>query len=472
MNGTLRTAFNFLALGLVCSSFAAGCGGRGDREPQQSRLSGSAGGRNLILITIDTLRADRLGVNGHKVLGATPSPHIDGFLASGAHFANAIAPRAITWPSLATVLTGLYPSGHGVYENGYELGEGSLTLPMVLHAAGYQTGRFMSNMCSASAVGWESTYCSRSADKKINPEVFAWLDELEPDRPFFLWVHYFGAHGPYYNGGNRAQKRLDPGYRGPVQPRQGMLNRIMTEPIPLGEADLRHLDALYDAAVMGADRYAGELLTELSARDLLAGGVAVLLADHGEDLYDHNQYLYHACSVYQSGLHVPLGIVAPGILEPGTVVEAGVELADVAPTILDLLALEGSLAAHGSSLVPLLERPEAAGRVQPAFSEFPPSSMRTVQVGEWKLIDNPDSYWPFCLPGAPEDHYPIERVELYNLAADPLETQNLAAEYPQRVEEMQRLIEQHFAELPSNLTPQELPEELKKELEALGYVTN
>jgi arylsulfatase A-like enzyme len=257
-----------------------------------------------------------------------------------------------------------------------------------------------------------------------------------------------------------------------VAPKKGWLNRIMTDEIPLDEGDLQHLDALYDAAVMGSDRFAGELLDGLAARGLVDSSVIVFLADHGEDLYDHNQYIYHACSVYQSGLHVPLAFVAPGLLEEGAVVRQGVELMDVTPTVLDLVGVTLPDALHGTSLVPYLESTQHAGSGRPVFSEYGSSRMHTVQLGDWKLVDNPDHDSPYCLPGAPEGHYPLAKTELYNLADDPLETTNLADQYPQKVAELQELIRRRFADLPSRLDTQEIPEDLIEELEALGYVAN
>ncbi len=445
----------------------------GDEEPATGpRLTGAAQGRNVILITVDTLRADRLGVNGHLVNETSPSPRIDALLDAGVHFSNAIAPRAITWPSLASVLTGLYPSGHGAFENGYELVDEIPTLATLLAGHGYVTGRFLSNMCRANHLGWEHSFCSRGVDSKINGEALSWLDQLQGDRPIFLWVHYFGAHSPYYNGGDRAARRLDPGYEGPVAPKKAWLNRIMTDQVPLDERDLQHLDALYDAAVMGSDRFTGELLDGLESRGLMDSSLVVFLADHGEDLYDHNQYIYHACSVYQTGLHVPLAFVAPGALPAGKAVPQNVGLVDVGPTILDLLGLPLPDSIHGASLVPALERPDQPGIGRPAFSEYGSSSLRTVQLGDWKLVDNPDHESPYCLPGAPEGHYPLAPVELYNLSDDPLETTNLADRYPEKVAELQELIRRRFANLPSRLETQELPEDLKEELEALGYVAN
>ena len=460
------------ALLLASGLWILSCSQPSEPEPRANRLSGSAAGRNLILISVDTLRADRLGINGHTVQGASPSPQIDALIGSGVHFATTIAPRAITWPALASVLTGLYPSTHGAYENGYELVDGIVTLPMLLQTRGYQTARFLSNMCRANHLGWTQSYCSQGVDSQINPEVVDWLDRVETRQPIFLWVHYFGAHSPYYNGGERAAKELDPGYDGPVAPKKGWLNRIMTEEIPLNERDLRHLDALYDAAVMGTDTFVGELLAALESRDLIDNSVVVFLADHGEDLYDHNGYIYHACSVYQSGLHVPMAIAAPGLIDAGGVVEHSVELMDVPLTVLDLLGATSPTGLHGASLVPYLERPQSTGSGKPAYSEYPPANIHTVQVGDWKLVDNPDLVSPYCLPDAPLGHYPLQRVELYNLAEDPLETTNLAELYPEKVVELQALIEERFAGMSRDLQPQDIPEDLKKELEALGYFVN
>jgi len=450
------------ALGLA-SAVVAGC------SPPEDQL---AKGRNLVLISLDTLRADRLGAHGYSVQGSSPSPRLDDLMGNGVRFASASAPRAITWPSLATVLTGLYPRSHGVADNGYKLADDLPTLATILQSEGYRTGRFLSNMCQANPSGWDLTYCSRAVDSKIAPHALEWLDSLEEGPPLFLWVHYFGAHSPYYNGGTRAAKRLDPGYEGPVAPKKGWLNRIMLEKIPLNEVDLRHLDSLYDAAVMGSDRFVGALLDGLQERGMLDNSLIVLLSDHGEELYDHNAYIYHACSVYQTGLHVPLAFVAPGIIPAGDVVEQSVELLDVSPTVLELLGVEAPPSLQGSSLVPYLLDPGTEEEGRPAFSEYGDTRIHTVLSGNWKLVDNPDHDSPICLPGATERHYPVAPVELYNLVEDPLEKRNLAEQYPEKVEELRELIRRRFADLPNRLTPQEIPEELKEELEALGYVAN
>ena len=428
---------------------------------------GAAEGWNVVLLSLDTVRADRLGAYGHT--RPNVSPRIDELVSQGARFDRAMAPRALTWPSLASVLTGLYPTGHAVTQNGYNLPDDLATLPLILREAGFQTGAFLSNMCKSNHQGWDRFFCAGSSDGRSVPEVNAWLEELEVERPFLLWIHLFAAHPPYFNGGDLAATVLDPGYNGPVVPRKQRLDRIMQDDIPLDEADLRHLLAVYDASIMGTDRSIGRYIDILEQHGKLDKTIIVLLADHGEDLYQHNRYLYHGCSVYQSSLHVPLAIVAPGIIPAGTEIGPAVELIDVLPTLLDLLNIEGPAESHGRSLIPLLQRGASPSASKPAFSQYGDTAIRTVLDYPWTLIDNPEGITPYCFADV-EDLYPISSVELYNLAEDPLESINLAEQMPGKVFELQDLLRARFADQIDRSEDQELSEELIRELEALGYV--
>lgn len=456
---------------LLALLLLAGCTGEADREtPEVRRLSGAAEGWNVVLVSIDTLRADRLGAYGYTV--HPTSPNLDALLAGGVRFEQAMAPRSSTWPSLASALTGLYPRSHGVIENGYGFPDELPTLPKLLAGAGYRTGAFLSNMCRANHQGWEAFACSGGNDGKAVRKALEWAGQLGGERPFLLWVHLFGAHSPYYNGGDHAAKVLDPGYDGPLGPKKWRLDQVMTKRMPLAERDVRHLDALYDAAVMGSDRQAGNLLEGLRAAGRLERTIVVLLADHGEELYDHNSYLYHSCSVYQTGLHVPLGFTAPGLL-PAGVVPGAVELIDVTPTLLDLLGIRPPAEQHGRSLVTRLEAPgEAPPAVPLAFSEYGTEPINTVVQGDWKLIYNPRGLSPVCIPDAPPDHYPIGRQELYDLSRDPGETTDLAASHPEKVTELARLIRRRFAGLTDRAQSQEVPEDEKQRLKSLGYVAH
>jgi len=298
---------------LVLLALAA-CGGKKQAPaPKRGHLDGAARGWNVVLVSVDTLRADRLGAYGYTGWpGHPPSPGVDAQLASGVVFEQAMSQRAETWPSLGSLLTGLYPSGHGVVENGYGFPDDLPTLPRLLHGAGYRTGAFLSNMCKANHQGWDDFDCSGGKDGKAVQAALDWSRKLDGKQPFFLWVHLFGAHNPYYNGGDLADRELDPGYQGPLGTKKWQLNRIMTEKVPLTDRDVRHLDALYDAAVIGSDRLATSLLDGLRAAGRLEKTVVIFTADHGEELYDHNGYIYHACSVYQTGLHVPQAPMADG----------------------------------------------------------------------------------------------------------------------------------------------------------------
>jgi arylsulfatase A-like enzyme len=379
--------------------------------------------------------------------------------------------RASTWPSLASVLTGLYPSGHGVNENGYGFPDGLPTLPKLLHAAGYQTGAFLSNMCQANHQGWDAFACSGGQDGKDVRKALEWAHGVDAKRPFLLWVHLFGAHPPYYNGGGGADE-MDPGYKGTLGPRKKLLDPVMTTPVALDARDVQHLEALYDAAVQGSDRISGSLLEGLRAAGRLDHTIVIFAADHGEELYQHNQYLYHSCSVYQTTLHVPFGMSAPGLIPAGGRVPQIVELIDVLPTLLDLVGVAVPAEQHGRSLLPYLEHPGRAGRGLPAFSEYGSSTIHTVLQDNWKLVHNPDGFSPICIPNAPPNHYPIAREELYDLSRDPGEKENLAAKEPAKVADLARLLDRRFTGLKNRVHEQKLPDEMKKELNSLGYVAH
>ena len=149
-----------------------------------------------------------------------------------------------------------------------------------------------------------------------------------------------------------------------------------------------------------------------------------------------------------------------------------VELVDVLPTLLDLLGVAKPPEQHGRSLVPYLERPGAGGTGKPAFSEYGSTKIRTVIQDNWKLVENPDGISPVCIPDAPPNHYPIGRAELYDLGKDPGETANLATAQPGRVTELSKLIRQRFAGIKNRAGQQDLSEDLKKELNSLGYVAH
>ena len=256
--------------------------------------------------------------------------------------------------------------------------------------------------------------------------------------------------------------------------KKGRLNRIMTEQIPLETADVDYLDALYDAAVAGTDHHIGRLLGRLEDAGALERTIVVLLADHGEDLWDHNGYLYHACSPYESSLHVPLVVRLPDAARAGRRIAETVELVDVLPTLAALLDLPWDDCVDGRSLLPTIDRNEATDedRQRPALSEYGTERIETVRQGRWKLVLNPDRHQPLCLPGAPPDLYPIGEVELYDLGTDPLEQVDLSETEADRVVSLRDLGKRRRSAAcsPRDAVDQEIPKALRRELEAKGYV--
>ncbi len=435
-------------------------------------LSGAAAGWNVVLISVDTLRADRLGAYGYE--SRETSPRTDTLLLdAGVTFERAIAPRGATWPSMASVLTGLYPSGHGVIRNGYGFPNDVQTLPLILREAGYQTGAFLNNMHKANHRGWDEFTFESGNEGRLVAKAREWLGELEPDRPFFLWAHFFGPHSPYHVAKLLGEEipGADPAYDGPVKMGKVALDRILRDEVDLDASDLAQLDAFYDAAVLATDLNVGRLVDALRTAPRAERTLFVFLSDHGEELYEHHRYLYHACSIYETVLHVPLAITAEGLLDAGGRVEGPVELIDVLPTLLDLLDIEQPTEQHGVSLVPQLARP-TSGASRPAYSQYDDTAIRTILDGHWKLVLNPEQVEVECVPGAPNFEFPIGEVELYDLASDPGETRNLAFERPEKVRELRRMIRERFAGLSERTEEQAIPEELRRELEALGYVAN
>ncbi len=472
-----------VALSFVSFALALGLVGCSEPEPAvvtalEEPLSGAGQGLNIWLLTLDTVRADRIGAWQPGQPSRTPA--IDALVSSGVRFASASATRGETWPSLASVLTGQLPSEHGLIYNGYEFQNDQPTLPHLLAARHYDTAAFLSNMCQANHTGWETFSCSGGSDGRLIRSVEEWVAERqrseseEDHSPFLLWTHLFAAHGPYYNGGDLAARELDPEYEGDLRPKKGVLDRIMAEGIPLDEADLTHLDAIYEAAMVGTDNSVGRLVETLRAAGELERTLIVLLADHGEDLYDHNAYLYHSCSVYESTLRVPLAFVLPAGRLAGRTVETPVSLVDVLATTLDLLGLPlAGPDAH--SLVPCIERQDHCPS-RDIFTEYGETDIATLRREQYKLVVNPGGEPPVCVPNAPGFQYPIAPVELYDLVSDPEEQRNLAerssrTDHAELISAMKGEIEGRLARR-STHEQQTIDDDLRRQLEELGYVVD
>jgi arylsulfatase A-like enzyme/Flp pilus assembly protein TadD len=396
-----------------------------------------AGIRTVVLITIDTLRADRVGAYGWA---DARTPAMDGLAARGVRFMRAFATAPITLPSHASLLTGLYPPGHGSRHNGMKMSGGPPTLATVLRDQGWATGAFVGAFPLDRRFGLErgfdiySDRMPRGTDgrllnerpgRQVVDDALAWIRGLD-GRPCFLWVHLFEPHAPY---------EPDPG-RGPE-------GRTLPAPVR------------YNDEVAKADSETGRLLAELGDRE--SSALVVLAGDHGEAFGEHGE-IAHSVFLYDTTLRVPLILSGPSVSRAAASLDTDVSLVDVFPTLLEAVGVPAR-DVDGISLWPLMKGETPAPRdlyaetFAPLF-DFGWSSLRSVRSGPWKYIAAP----------APE---------LYNLASDAAEEYNDGLRDESLARDLAARVAKYSGpELPTQTAPGESADaESRSRLGALGYVS-
>ena len=291
---------------------------------------------NVVILTIDTLRADHLSSSGYR---RPPTPTIDRLLAAGARFTEARTVEPLTTPALGAMLTSLYPHEHGATRNGMRLRPGLPSLARTLRERGYRSAAFVGNWTLKDRLSgfaehferyeevftrkrWLGLFKDEATAEDLTDAALAWLAGIRKQRgPFLLWVHYVDPHAPYrLHEEVAAQLGLD--LRGG---RQG-----------LAKADR------YDSEIAFADRHLGRLLAAFEADpELRANTLFVFAGDHGESLGEHGDW-GHGRNLYEPALHIPLGIAWAGHVRPGAAIDAPAMNLDVPPTVLGLLGLPGS----------------------------------------------------------------------------------------------------------------------------------
>jgi arylsulfatase A-like enzyme len=425
---------------------------------------------NLLIVTVDTLRADHLGVYGNNRWQDSPSPSLDALAVQGVVFDWNYAPRGQTHPSLSSLITGKYPITTGLRENGFPLPEEHRTLFEHLQAAGYQTGVFIANFevdnplnpieswiargADVKSDGFdgkrqqesgsrESRY-QRTWDERVQFAALDYLDQVDSDRPFALWVHFYDVHKPYNpppaythrygpTGASVPDVLRSPGDdSGPALGQHFSEITLGTRRVPGDE--LARIHGLYDATVAATDDRLASILDRLDTLGERDSTYVVFTSDHGDELFDHNRYFFHGASIYDGTVKVPLVMTGPG-LPAGRRVSAVTRHIDVAPTILDLLGLGESAAdMEGSSLRALAEGSTDEPPAPFAVIEWQ-DYMYAVSDGRHKLIWNPQHIWPKKPPyfgkRVPEKvGFEIACLEGYDLTADPYEQLNLLADLP------------------------------------------
>jgi arylsulfatase A-like enzyme len=460
----------------------------------------SEGGRptppHVVLISVDTLRADRLTIAGYE---RDTSPAIQRLADEGVVYTSAFATRGQTWPSLTSALTGLHPISHGVRSNGEMLGADVLALPQILKLEGYRTAAFLSNYGEAPNRGVDVMGPPRDGpqpeyawDWTMTEAALAFLDERRDDQPFMLWLHLVSPHSPYQPPPDYAARFTRPDYDGEFDGSMQTLDEVVFGEREPTAADLEQINALYDGEVAFADFLVGRLLDKLDELGLTDDCLVVFFSDHGEELLDHHDYWYHGPSLYDATLKVPLVLRLPGGRSGGTRVDGLASLVDLVPTVLDVLDVPSPVEFDGRSLfedgVPGATGRKhvfaewAPGQGPPGRGEDPGTSARrkpqriySVRSETHKYIYNPaglaPTNYPYGLrPGA--GGFPYGEAELYDLRADPGETRNLADELPREAAGMVGQIKQWLD--PSNrasVRSDAADADTMAKLRALGYLS-
>lgn len=413
--------------------------------------------RDVILIVVDTLRADHLGVYGYP---RPTSPHLDEWSESGLVFETAFATSPWTLPTFASVLTGDFPAFHraGMRANGAKRPRSALaaslpTLPEKLRGLGYATAAFVGNPWLRPEFGLDRGFAAfdyerrRRADGAVE-RTLSWL-RGRPPGPFFVFLHLFDPHLPYdapaaFHGRFGAACRdCHPAPR---------LHDLRARAPSLSPAERAHVAALYDEEVAFVDEQLGRFFQELGELGLWQGSLVLLTADHGEELFDHGGF-EHGHSLFQELLRVPLVVWGPGVRRGR---EAGVvSLVDIAPTVLEAAGAAADRDRPGASLWPWLRR-RAAARERMLFAGT------MLYGGEQHAVIE----WPYKLAVAVSG-----RRRLFDLTADPGEVIDLSPRRPQLTERLAGALAAHLAagRAQGEARPAEVEEETLRELRALGY---
>jgi len=373
--------------------------------------------RNVLLVLVDTLRADKLGPYRQDTRVQTPG--LLRFAERATTMLHAHSQENWTKPSVATLLSSLMPWEHATTQHESVVPRTVRMLPEILKDDGFHTGAFICNGYVSDRFGFGrgwSTYRNyiregrRTMAEFVAADVLQWLDARPTDKPFFLYVHTIDPHVPYRPPAEHLALYGDPSYRGRVDFSRDatLLENVKLGRLRLDDRDKAHLQALYDGEITYTDVHFAAILDGLDRRGLSDDTMVVLTSDHGEEFWDHGS-VGHGHSVYEELLHVPLFVRLPG--EPARRLRDSVGLVDVMPTILEALGRPLPENLSGRSFLPSL-RGAGYDAPQATVSGFM-EHWRTVNVGRYKLVQRPG-------------HPPV----LYDLAEDPGETTNVADAHP------------------------------------------
>jgi arylsulfatase A-like enzyme len=380
-------------------------------------------GANVVLIGIDTLRADHLGCYGYR---RPTSPRLDGLARDSVVFTTAISQAPWTLPAFASIFTGLLPSSHRAGE-GKQLNVSSLdpshdTLATVLKRAGYRTGSFVSNGYVGKDVGMAAGFDDFGAKMLAigaAEGAVEWLRAHGRER-FFLFLHIVDPHQPYSPSPEHAAPFLDASYRGPV----GTSFAGWANP-SWNDADRRRVIDLYDGEVHFADSLVGRVVDTLAALGVTQKTIVVVTSDHGEELFEHGG-IGHGHTLFDELLHVPLIVHLPEGRPRGQIAHQ-VRSMDLFPTLLDALGLPVPAGLDAVSLLPMMRGEPPNPETETALAEYVvvEPERKAIRQRDRKLILDPAA----------------GSATLFDLSADPHEQQDIAAKSPERTAELRARLE-------------------------------
>jgi arylsulfatase A-like enzyme len=458
-------------------------------EPAPPARHGEVDGQraNVVLISIDTLRAGHLGYMGYD---RPTSPFIDQLADRSVVFSRAVCQFPLTSPSMASVLTSRYVRSHGSVDNAIPIHDSARLLPEVLQAHGYNTAAFVTNRICGIDYGFARGFDyyvgagngdlsrSRASDwltqlrmvriwwrltgrERMTVSAVRWLDDRD-NGPFFLWYHQLAPHSPY--APPFAYERDWDRDRSRIIPTTKVLERINNRQVQISDADLAHVVDLYDAEIRFTDDLLRQIFDALRRNGLIENTLVIFVADHGESLFDRSGYIGHGEFLYDEEVMVPLFFYSPGYIPAPGMVGEPVETMNIAPTVLEFLGLQPEPSFQGRSLwstiataggVERVSTPDSVGThswsPKPAFAIN--GSAKMVRVGGWKYIAH------------------AGYAELFDLTNDPGELRNVNGSETGRAQEMGDLLREWDVSVPEVRPIGSEPDKRSlKLLSSLGYI--
>ncbi len=418
--------------------------GRGGGTIETAWVSGVAKGYNIVLITMDTTRADHIGCYGRE---RAETPIIDRLAREGIRFEDAVSPVPMTLPSHSSILTGLDPISHGVRSNGtYSLKDEHATLAEILRDEGYETGGFVACFVLNARFGLNQGFdvyndeveaapdamvggltSERDAEQVSNAAV-SWLQQRDKKKPFFMWAHFYDPHEPHE--------------------------------LPAAYVS-RFKDHVYDGEIAFVDAQIGRILDTLTSQGVNQQTIVIVTSDHGESQGEHNE-LTHTRFIYEATQHVPLILWSPSLWDGGVVVDdVVVGVVDIVPTVLDLLGVESEERFDGISLRRSRENPDRVVYIE---------TMANYLDNGWAPL--------FGMRRHLDKYILAPKQEYYDLERDPHELTNRFGARSKRISaSVQTLSEAlakrresdvDIADMATNV--EDLEPEARQKLEALGYL--